>query len=207
MPVSTRIQPLSQALGIIVQDTLSPAARSRAVAGFARDTLREAQEQNRRTLKREPAVKQFVDGAEGKPLEQVRADGGRIVFEFDIADDITTAIMAALISVSPEDSGAYKRSHLLFADGRQVLSGEAVPEAEEYVFLNVQPYARAIEQGRMRMRVDGTSQVYQQAQRIAAGRFGNLASIRFSYRSPIGTATTGKAGRASRVPAIVVVMR
>lgn len=207
MPVSTRIQPLSQALSIVVQDTLSPAARSRAVAGFARETLREAQAQNRRVLKREPAYRQFVDSAEGKPLEQVRADGGRIVFEFDIADDIATAIMAALISVSPEDSGAYKRSHLIFADGRQVLPGEVVPRAEEFVFLNVQPYARAIELGRMRMKVDGTSRVYQQAQRIAAGRFGNLASIKFTYRSPIGTAQSGKAGRATRVPAISVVMR
>lgn len=207
MPVSTRIQPLSQALDIVVQDTLSPAARSRAVAGFARETLREAQAQNRRTLKREPAYRQFVDGAEGKPLEQVRADGGRIVFEFDIAEDITTAIMAMLVDLSPVDTGDYRQSHFLFADGRMVLKGEAAPPAEEYTFLNLMEYSRAIELGRMKMRVEGTSRVYQQAARIAQGRFGNLASIDFTYRSPRGSATSGKAGRAARTPAIVVTMR
>ena len=207
MAVSTRIQPLSQSLGIIVSETLSPAARSRAVAGYAREKLREAQDQNRRTLKREPAYKQFVDGSEGRALEQVRPDGGVIAFEFDVISDLLPFIISELERISPVDSGAYRRSHLLFADGRQVLAGEAVPTAEEFVFLNPLPYSRAIELGRMKMRVEGTSRVYQQVQRIAAGRFGNLAQVRFSYRSPIGTAQTGKAGRASRVPALVVTLR
>lgn len=207
MAVRTRIQPLSQSLDILVRDTLSPAARSKAVAAFAREKLQEAQAQNSRVLGRMPEHRQFVDGAEGKPLDQVRPDGGRIVFEFEIAQDIVPAILAELERVSPVLSGDYRNSHMVFADGRQVLPGEPVPAAQEYVFLNPQPYARRIELGKMKMRVSGTDRVFQQAQRAAARRFGNLASIRFSYRSPIGTAQTGKAGRASRVPAIVVTMR
>ena len=207
MAVRTRIQPLSQSLSIIVRDSLSPAARSKVAADFARDQLRQAQAQNARVLGREPEFQQFVDGSAGKPLEQVNPDRGRIIFEFDIAQDIVPAILAALESFSPVLSGAYRKSHMLFADGRQVLPGEPVPAAQELVFLNPLPYSRKIEMGKMKMKVSGTDAVYQQAQRAAASRFGNIANIRFSYRSPIGTAQTGKAGRASRVPAIVVVMR
>lgn len=207
MAVRTRIQPLSQSLSIIVRDSLSPAARSKVAADFARDQLRQAQAQNARVLGRDPEFQQFVDGSAGKPLEQVNPDRGRIVFVFDIAQDIVPAILAELERFSPVLSGAYKRSHMVFADGRQVLPGEPVPAAAEYVFLNPLPYSRKIELGAMKMRVPGTDRVYQQAQRAAASRFGNIANIRFSYRSPIGTAQSGKAGRASRVPAIVVVMR
>lgn len=207
MAVRTRIQPLSQSLDILVRDTLSPAARSKAVAEFAREKLKEAQAQNSRVLGRMPEHRQFVDGAEGKPLDQVRPDGGRIVFEFEIAQDIVPAIKAELERVSPVLSGDYRKSHLVFADGRQVLPGEPVPAAREFVFLNPVAYARRIELGKMTMRVPGTDQVYQRATEAAKRRFGNLASIRFSFRSPIGTAQAGKAGRASRAPAIVVVMR
>jgi hypothetical protein len=206
MAVRTRIQPFEQSLRVLVDDTLSPAAQSRALAGFARATLAETQRQNQAVLRRVPPFRQFVDGAEGRSLDAVKPEG-RIVFEFDVGSDVTAFIMGELERLSPVDSGAYRRSHFLFADGRQVLAGEAAPQAEEFIFLNSQPYARAIELGQMKMKVEGSSRVYQQVQRIAAGRFGNLASIRFSYRSPIGTATTGKAGRASRVPAIVVSLR
>ncbi len=207
MAVRTRIQPLSQSLSILVRDSLSPAARSKVAADFAREKLREAQAQNARVLGREPEFQQFVDGSAGKALDLVNPDRGRIVFEFDIAQDIVPVILAELERVSPELSGDYRKSHLVFADGRQVLAGESVPAAEEYVFLNPVAYARKIELGAMKMRVPGTDRVYQQAQRAAASRFGNIARIRFTYRSPIGTAQSGKAGRASRVPALSVVMR
>lgn len=187
MAVRTRIQPFSQALDIIVRDTLSPAARSRAVAAFAREKLREAQAQNSRVLGREPAFRQFVDGTEGRPLEQVRADSGRIVFEFELTEDLVSTVLTLLERFSPVDSGDYKRSHIVFAGGRQVLPGEAVPMASDFVFLNPLPYARKIELGKMKMRRSGTDRVYQQAAQAAMRRFGNLARIQFSYRTPIGT--------------------
>lgn len=207
MAVRTRIQPLSQSLDIIVRDTLAPAARSKAVAAFAREKLQEAQAQNRRVLNREPAYKQFVDGVAGRPLDQVRADGGRIAFEFEIAQDIVPAILAELERISPVLSGDYRKAHMVFADGRQVMPGEATPGAEEFVFLNPLPYARTIEVGGMKMRVSGTDRVYQQAARIAAGRFGNLASIRFGYVAPAGSPHRGRAARAARSPAITLNMR
>lgn len=207
MAVRTRIQPLSQSLDIVVRDTLSPAARSKAVAAFAREKLAEAQAQNSRVLGRVPDHRQFVDGAEGKPLDQVRPDGGRIVFEFEIAQDIVPAILAELERVSPVLSGDYRKSHLVFADGRQVLPSEPVPVAREFVFLNPVAYARRIELGKMTMRVPGTDQVYQRATEAAKRRFGNLASIKFSWRAPVGLPQRSRTGRASRVPALIVTMR
>lgn len=207
MAVRTRIQPLERTLRLITDNALSPRAQSAAVAAFAREKLKEAQAQNRRVLGRVPAHRQFVDGSEGKALEQVRADGGRIAFTFEIAADLTGFILAELQRVSPVDSGDYRKSHLIFADGREVAAGADLAGVEEVVFLNTQPYSRKIEAGTMRMKVDGTSGVYQQATRAAQRRFGNLAAINFEYRSPIGTAQRGKAGRASRVPAISVEMR
>lgn len=206
MAVRTRIQPLEKTLRLIIDNALSPKAQSAAVAAFARTKLREAQAQNRRVLKREPAYRQFVDGSEGKPLEQVRPDG-RIVFTFEIGADLVGFILAELQRVSPVDSGDYRKSHMVFADGREVAPGADLAGAEEIVLLSPLPYSRKIELGLMRMRVDGTSEVYQQAARAARRRFGNIAIINFEFRSPVGTAQRGQAGRASRVPAIVVRMR
>ncbi len=206
MAVRTRIQPIEKTLRLITDGALSPKAQSAAVAAFARTKLREAQAQNRRVLKREPAYRQFVDNVEGRPLEQVRPDG-RIVFTFEIGADLVGFILAELQRVSPVDSGDYRKSHMVFADGREVEPGANLAGAEEIVLLNPQPYSRKVELGLMRMKVDGTSEVYQQATRAARRRFGNIAIINFEFRSPIGTAQRGKAGRASRVPAISVQMR
>lgn len=206
MAVRTRIQPIEKTLRLITDNALSPKAQSAAVAAFARQKLREAQAQNRRVLKREPAYRQFVDNVEGRPLEQVRPDG-RIVFTFEIGGDLVGFILAELQRVSPVDSGDYRKSHMVFADGRQVEPGANLAGAEEIVLLSPLPYSRKIELGLMKMKLDGTSEVYQQATRAARRRFGNIAIINFEFRSPIGTAQRGKAARASRVPAISVQMR
>lgn len=207
MAVRTRIQPLEQTLRLVVDRALSPKAQSAAVAAYARQKLKEAQQQNQRVLGRVPAHREFVDGSEGKALESVRPDGGRIAFTFEIAADLTGFILAELQRVSPVDSGDYRKSHMIFADGREVEAGADLAGVDEVVFLNPQPYSRKIEAGAMKMRVEGTSAVYQQAARAAQRRFGNLASIKFSYRAPISGAASRKAERAARVPAIVVVMR
>lgn len=201
-----RIDPIAKDLAVIIDEELSPAAQSRALAAFARSTLQDAQAQNRAALGRTPAHRQYVDRREGADLESVRPSGV-IVFEFDVAEDITAFILEELQRVSPVDSGDYKRAHMLFADGRQVLAGEKAPEAETFLFCNPLPYARRIEAGTMRMRVDGTSAVYQQAARAAQRRFGNMAAIKFTYTDPPFGGLSRKAARAGRIPALTVQMR
>ena len=206
MTIRGKVEPLAKLLGVIVQEELSPAAQGRAVAAFAKKTLQEAQEQNRRVLGRVPQHEQFVDERRGASLDSATGRS-TIVFEFDVVEDITSFVIAELERVSPVDSGAYRKAHMIFADGRQVLRGEQARQAEQYIFLNPLPYSRKIEMGRMKMRVSGTDRVYQQAARAAQRRFSNLAQVRFTYQSPIGTAESGKVGRASRVPAISITLR
>lgn len=206
MPVSSRIEPLSKTLAVIVDQTLSPAARSQALAGFARKTLADAQQQNRRVLGRIPEHRQTVDGVTGARLEAVRPDG-RIGIEFEIIGDVLEFIRAELIKASPVDSGAFRKAHQLFADGREVLPGETPPPAEIYTFSNPVPYARKIEIGAMTMRVPGSDHVFERASRAAKRRFGNTAQIRFTFVDTIGRSASPKARRASRAPAITVQLR
>lgn len=200
MAVATRIEPLSRDLSILVDDTLSPKAQSKAIAAFARGELKEAQEINGRALGRVPRHKTWVDGRAEAPLDSVKPDGGRIVFAFEILVDVLQFIAATLREkspVGPPDGGHYRDSHKLFADG---VAADALrpPPAAEYVWLNTAPYARKIEVGSMRMTVPGSDHVYEQTRQIAARRFGNTAAIRFTYRSTVG---------ASRVPALTVTPR
>lgn len=199
MAVTTRIEPLGRELSILIDETMSPRAQSKAFADFARVELREAQEINGRALGEVPRHKTFVDGRAEAPLETVKPDGGRIVFEFEILFDVLRFIAFTLVEKSPVKTGRYRSSHQLFADGVQVLTqGELFPAAREYVFLNPLPYARKIEAGKMKMSVPGSSHVYEQTAQIARRRFGNIAQIRFTYRALAG---------GERLPALTVTPR
>ncbi|MGE0575385.1 MAG: hypothetical protein AB7F22_10640 [Reyranella sp.] len=222
MTIRTRIQPIADWVSVVVRDDLSPAAQSAAVAQFARDRLGEAREKNRTILGRVSTHRTFVDGRENVPLESVRPKGGRIVFEFDLVEDALQWIWATLRERSPVVKGDYLRGHRVFADGIEVLATDAVPAAAEYAFLNIVPYARRIEVGK---RADGTpfllqvpNRIYERTAEDARRRFGNIASIKFGYRSPVmayqaagtaGAAASRRGGieRETRTPAIIVTMR
>ena len=96
---------------------------------------------------------------------------------------------------SPVLTGRFAKSHELFADGVDTENPNIAPPAEEYVFLNTQPYARKIERGRSPQAPDG---VYQAVATLAQRRFGNIARITFSYREVRG---------GERNPAIIVRLR
>jgi hypothetical protein len=195
MPVPTKIDPLSRDLAILIDETLSPAAQSRAFADFALAELREAQIINRQALGSVPPHDTFVDGRLNAPLESVDADGGRIIFEFEILVDVLVYVAEMLYAKSPVKTGAYRSAHKLFADGVEVERPEQAPPASEYVFLNPLPYARKIEAGKMQMSVAGSDHVYEQARQAAARRYSNIAAIGFTYRALAGS---------DRVPAITI---
>lgn len=190
MAIKTTIEPISDFIEIAVSEMLSPQAQSRVVADFARERLEEAQEQNRTILGRIPPHESFVDGKSGAPLESVRPDGGVIVFEFELVADVLRWIGQALADRSPVMSGEYKRSHMLFADGKEIAIGDRMPPAEEYSFTNLIPYARKIEIGKTRAGRDFVLQVpnriYERTARDARARFGNLAKIEFTFRGIVG---------------------
>lgn len=180
MPVRARVQPIDRDVELILSQDLSPAAQSAAIASFAQEQLVEAQQINTRALGRLPDHETYVDGHRGDDIASVRP-GGTIAFEFELVSDVIEWIEAMLVQHSPERSGRYSRSHVLFADSVEVQFGAAVPEARKYVFVNTQPYARKIERG---LSAQAKSGVYEVVAVLASKRFGNLAKIKFSFVVP-----------------------
>lgn len=175
----TRIQPLDADIRVLLADTLSPKAQSKAFADYARQGLTEAQNTNRRILGYLPKHRTVVDQQEGAPLESV-SPNGTIVFEFELIQTMLEVIGEMLVLNSPVLTGQYQSSHALFADGSAVEPGSIPPAAEEYAFVNSQPYARKIERGQSPQAPDG---VYDTVAAMAQKRYGNIARVRFSYRS------------------------
>ncbi len=197
MALRTRIDPLQADIAVILQEDLSPQAQSRALAGFARDQLVEAQQINRSALGSVPGHRSYVDGRQSDNLDAVKPSGV-IVFEFDLLSGMFEWIDLQLITHSPVRSGRYRRSHILLADGVEVDPAGRSLDVDEYVYLNAQPYARKIERGLSKQAPDG---VYQGIATLASGRFGNLARISFGYRGLHG------GDRLNRQPAIVIRVR
>lgn len=208
MVIRTRIQPIQRDTQVMISEMLSPKARSAALANFAKEQLAEAQEHNHRIMGRVPPHETYVDRRRGAPLESVKPEG-TIVIEFDLLDDLFAWIGEQLVKHAPVLTGRFQRSFAFFADGVEIEPGAALNTAQEYVFLNTQPYARKIERGQSDQAPDG---VFEAVAALAKKRFGNVVNIRFSYRTPIAAASgSGRekraADRANRQPAIVITTR
>jgi hypothetical protein len=219
MAAIARIEPISRDIQAIVREDLSPAARSRVLAQFARKTIEEAREINRRALGKVPPYQTFVDGRRSEALDRVRPDGV-IVAEFDLISHLLGFVSEQLWIHSPVKTGRYRKSHRIFADG--ALVGEvannsralAAPggrltsgmvDAREWVFVSVAPYARRIERGWSRQAPDG---VYQAVAALARKRFGRLARVQFGYRGVTSVSAPKRRSRSPRAdtqqPAVVI---
>lgn len=207
MVLKTNVQLIDHDINLIIEEELSPEARSAVLASFAQDSIKEAQETNRNILGRVPATRIVVDGSEGAPISSVKPDG--VVFaEFELIQDVLEYIASQLQAHSPVLTGRYEKSHTLFADGEEVPPGTVIPLADEYVFINSQPYARKIERGLSSQSPEG---VYQVVAVLAQRRFGNnIARITYTFRTAVGGKFIGgRAGdrSAQRNPAILVRVR
>lgn len=170
-----------------------------------------AHREHRRVLHRDPKPgrwRQYVDGVEGAPFERARSNGV-ITIDYQRLDIVAKFALETLFDLSPVDSGDYRMAHHLFIDDTAVANLADWESDQEVSIINFLPYARKIELGAptMIMRVPGTDHVYQQAEQIVARRFGNIASIRFTYRAVVNsTLISGRAGNKSalRYPALVL---
>ena len=213
--LSIRVKPIRRDLQILIDRRLSPAAQSAVFASFARQKLAEGKAVNERALGRVPPFETYVDGVEGASEDQVKLPG-RILYKFDLGTDVLAQIITELERHSPVRSGRYANSHELFADGVQVDNPNDPPPAREYVIMNLTAYSRKIEgtehSGGKRppessQAADG---VYNVVADMMQSRFGNVALIRFSYRTFLGASILGGSdGNASsdRNPCIVVTPR
>lgn len=199
--ITTRITPIDRQIDLIISTALSKEARAAKLAGFAREKLAEAQTAHRAAGGRVPPHETIVDQRRGAVVESVKAEG-EIVFEFELLTAAVLGILEMLRNASPVLTGDYRRAHAVFADGVEVAPGALPAGASEFVILSTSPYARPIERGMSKAAPDG---VYQVAAGMAQRRYGNIARIRFSYRSAVGGRSL--AARADRAPAIIIVPR
>jgi hypothetical protein len=193
--IRTRVEPLAKDIQVLIDESLSPKARSAALAGFARGELSKAQEINRQVLGRIPSHETWVDGRKGAALESVRPNHGRIIFEFDLTEDIFDWIHIQLVGhspIGPEAGGHYFEDHKFYADGREYDPLGVIPTATEYVMINIRPYARRLER---------RYGIYQAVAKLANSRVGKALRVRFTYRAPLGVPGV------DRQPAIVITSR
>lgn len=210
MVIRVRLDPIAKDLRVMAQGGTEQ-ERARLVADFARSEIAKADAQNRRALGRDVGKTVTVDGRANASLETVKVNGGVIIAEWDIFFDVLVWIYQELVRRSPRISGDYIRGHRLFADGSEIAATSTPPPASEYTFLNLVPYARKIEIGKTKTGRDFVIQVpnriYDGVAKDARSRFGNIATIRFSYREPAnGYRVRNRRGKQAglRVPAIIV---
>lgn len=147
-----------------------------------------AKEGHARIMATDPKPSSFVrrvDGNTDAPEDAVRPDGV-IIYTYARVQPIVDAAMDTLRSLSPVESGAYRKSHTLFVGGAVAFdASDAVPGETIYI-ANPLPYARKIEMGRMTMTLPGSDHVYEQATQIVKRRFGNQAWIKFTFQDVSG---------------------
>lgn len=208
---SGSIDPIDLDIEILIREEFSPAARSAALASFAREQLAEAQAVNEKALGFVPDHTSLVDGQAGVSEDQVRPDGV-IVYGFQLLPEIFGWVAEQLRAHAPVLSGRFRDSIAFYADGVLADPAGEVPVAAEYVFLSPLPYARKIEGSGARppeslMAPNG---VFEAVASLADQRFGNQALVRFVFRAPFGDELlSGRAGDVSdaRVPAISIRLR
>jgi hypothetical protein len=208
MAVTVKVDLIDKDIDLIFEQDLSGEARSAALANYSREVLGDAEETNLSALGHVPLHETFVDGRSGASEDSVRPDG-EISYAFNILEDLFAWIAEQLVIYSPVLTGRFAASFKFFADGVEIDPAMPAPQAQSYVFLNIQPYARKIERGESPQAPDG---VFQSLAALAQRRFGNVARVRFGWQSPIlayGGAPSRRGGleRETRTPAIIITLR
>lgn len=164
------------------------AQRRRMYHEFARSSIKEASDQNKKALGYVPDYEIRVDGSPGT-VERATSES-RIDVEYELSSDIYLWVHNFLIlnspvglpnDLRPGHPELYMRSHLFFVDDVLMDPESPLPPHDEAVFVNIQPYARKIERGLSSQAPDG---VYDVTAALAKAKFSNLANIKFSYRTP-----------------------
>lgn len=151
------------------------------------------------TAPKPESFERYVDGRQGAVEESVKPFGV-ITYLYSRYDEIVEFALATLREGSPVDSGAYRKSHTLYVGGAPTASLAGYDGRAEVFIASPLEYSRIIELGKMTMKVAGTDHVYEKAARKVASRFGNIASVKFSYRT-LGAASKDED---ARVPALVI---
>lgn len=155
-----------------------------------RTLIATAKREHARVMSTEPRPTRFtreVDGVAGATEEQVKP-GGVIRYRYPRLEEVVRFAFETLFDLSPVLSGEYRNAHTMFVNGGAARNLAEWDGTGEIVITNPLPYSRKIEIGNMKMRVPGTDRVYQQAAQKVKRRFGNQASVEFTFRGIVGGA-------------------
>lgn len=196
-----RLQSVSQQINIAAQATIE-ATQKMLVAVAKRE--------HAKVMAAPPkpsGFERFVDGRQGQP-EEAAKPFGVITYLYSRYDEIVAFALETLRSGSPVDSGDYRRAHTLYVNGQPAADLSNYTGQGEVFIANPLPYSRIIELGKMKMKVSGTDHVYEKAARKVASRFGNLAAVKFSYRTldpaPGRTKQDKADDQENRVPVLLI---
>jgi hypothetical protein len=122
---------------------LEPDAIAKLLAKTARQALAEAQAQGVTAS----TYVRTVNGREGVSEDSV-VPPGPIVYTFNYLPEVATYALAYAEERSPVESGRFKRSWFVLANGSVVTDMAEIPLDAEIIVTNDEPYARKIEVGR-----------------------------------------------------------
>jgi hypothetical protein len=179
-----------RAAASLMSERLTGEPRRLELVRFAREVIGEAEAKNRAALGGDVSYETIVDGRAGAPIESVKAHGV-VVALFDVTNPVVDFAWKTIAGLSPILTGRYRNSHRLLINGAEVDPPEPgrpikVQPDDEVTFVNLLPYARKIEAGWSGQAPDG---VYEAATTIVRARYGNLVTVRFSYREFAGYST------------------
>jgi hypothetical protein len=177
------IEPITLDIHALIDHELSPKAQSRALADFAREQLREAENVNATALGFVPAHHVKVDGTNDASEDNVKPDG-LIVYTFDLHADALSWIIDELRQFAPILSGLFKESFELFVDGALADLDQEIPEGRQFIFMSPLAYAGKIEgENKAPESEQAPDGVFEAVAALCRLRFPEL-DIAFSYIAP-----------------------
>lgn len=130
---------------VLVDQQMTPAQIGERVAVAARANLADLISRGLAS----PVYDQYVDGAQDRPLQNVRLDGGTIRFVFDRLAEAAAFAVSYVRTLSPQGpTGEYARAWIVVVNG-VVWTGpiEQIPlTATEVIITNFAPFARRLEE-------------------------------------------------------------
>lgn len=183
--ITTRIQVFDKKALFGQSGALGADVRSKMLAEFAAGRIAETDRQNAEAAGRPIPHETIVDGSNTDNLARVKPDGV-IVAKWQLGTEVVQWVLDTLQASGPVASGRYRESAKIYADGREVDTPEETAGASEVAIVSTVPYARKIERGQGGY---APGAVYEGVAALAAGKYGNIARIKFSYRQPVGGGT------------------
>ena len=161
-------------------DILDPKERAKKFAEMAKKEIALVSRLNDGLVGKHVPYETFVDGVKTSDLFRA-TESSQIAAEWQLKTGVIEYIYDLLQKVGPAKTGRYRRSVMLFADGKQIDDPKAAEGANTVMFVSTVPYARKIEHGKKGY---APGAVYESVAAMAKGRFGNLARINFTYAEP-----------------------